>query len=113
MRGILTFSLGSRLSLATSISLISGGKSTAHMVHLLAERLVDQVDHELAAVADVRRGVLQPAVRLAPAGRARASGGVSLNMLKNENGAAFTMPVGPSVVTSAIGRGITRLMSSL
>jgi hypothetical protein len=33
--------------------------------------------------------------------------------LKNENGAAFTTPVGPTVVTSAIGRGITRLISSL
>ena len=31
MRGILTFSLGSRVSLAASISLISGGKSIAQV----------------------------------------------------------------------------------
>jgi hypothetical protein len=41
------------------------------------------------------------------------SGGASANTLKNENGAALTMPPGPSVVTSAIGRGTTSAHRSL
>ncbi len=35
------------------------------------------------------------------------SGGASENTLKNEKGAAFTTPPGPSVETSAMGRGTT------
>ena len=41
------------------------------------------------------------------------SGGSSQNTLKNENGAALTTPVGPSVVTHAIGRGSTKDVSTL
>jgi hypothetical protein len=41
------------------------------------------------------------------------SGGSSQNTLKKENGAALTTPVGPTVVTQAIGRGSTNPASSL
>ena len=40
-------------------------------------------------------------------------GGSSPSMLNIENGAALTTPSGPSVVTSAIGRGTMRLAISL
>jgi hypothetical protein len=40
-------------------------------------------------------------------------GGSSPTMLNIENGAALTTPVGPSVVTSAIGLGTIRLAISL
>ena len=52
-----------------------------------------------------------------PSGRLVAanmtSGGSSANTLKKLNGAAFTAPVGPSVVTQAIGRGSTKAVSIL
>jgi hypothetical protein len=41
------------------------------------------------------------------------SGGSSLNTLKKLNGAALTTPVGPTVVTQAIGRGSTKPASTL
>jgi hypothetical protein len=41
------------------------------------------------------------------------SGGSSQNTLKKLNGAAFTTPVGPIVVTQAIGRGRTNPVSTL
>ena len=40
-------------------------------------------------------------------------GGSSPSMLNMLNGAALTTPVGPSVVTSAMGRGTMRLAISL
>jgi hypothetical protein len=40
-------------------------------------------------------------------------GGSSLIMLNIENGAAFTTPVGPTVVTNAIGLGTIKLAMSL
>ena len=41
------------------------------------------------------------------------SGGSSQNTLKKLNGAALTTPVGPIVVTHAIGRGSTKDVSTL
>ena len=41
------------------------------------------------------------------------SGGSSQNTLKKENGAALTMPVSPTEVTQAIGRGSTKPVSTL
>jgi hypothetical protein len=41
------------------------------------------------------------------------SGGSSQNTLKKENGAALTTPVGPMLVTQAIGRGSTKEVSTL
>ncbi len=41
------------------------------------------------------------------------SGGSSQNTLKKLNGAALTTPVGPIVVTQAIGRGSTNDASNL
>ena len=41
------------------------------------------------------------------------SGGSSQNTLKKLNGAALTTPVGPMLVTQAIGRGSTKPASSL
>jgi hypothetical protein len=40
------------------------------------------------------------------------SGGSSAKTLKKLNGAAFTVPVGPTVVTQAIGRGSTKAVST-
>lgn len=52
-----------------------------------------------------------------PSGRLLAanmhSGGLSQNALKKLNGAALTTPVGPTVVTQAIGRGRTNDVSTL
>ena len=52
-----------------------------------------------------------------PSGRRLAanmqSGGSSQNTLKKLNGAALTTPVGPMVVTQAIGRGNTKAVSTL
>ena len=52
-----------------------------------------------------------------PSGRRLAanmhSGGSSQNTLKKLNGAALTTPVGPTVVTHAIGRGSTNDVSTL
>ena len=41
------------------------------------------------------------------------SGGSSAKTLKKLNGAALTTPVGPIVVTQAIGRGSTKEIRSL
>jgi len=41
------------------------------------------------------------------------SGGSSQNTLKKGNGAAFTTPVWPTLVTQAIGRGSTKEVSTL
>jgi hypothetical protein len=41
------------------------------------------------------------------------SGGSSQNTLKKLKGAALTTPVGPTVVTQAIGRGKTNDVSTL
>src|SRR5262245_16811114 len=41
------------------------------------------------------------------------SGGSSQKTLKKENGAAFTTPVRPTLVTQAIGRGSTKEVSTL
>ena len=41
------------------------------------------------------------------------SGGSSPNTLKKLKGAAFTTPVGPRVVTQAIGRGSTKAVRIL
>jgi hypothetical protein len=41
------------------------------------------------------------------------SGGSSQNTLKKLNGAALTTPVGPMLVTQAIGRGSTKPASTL
>jgi hypothetical protein len=41
------------------------------------------------------------------------SGGSSENTLKKLKGAALTTPVGPIVVTQAIGRGSTKPVSTL
>jgi hypothetical protein len=82
-------------------------------VHPLGQRLVDQVDDELAAVADVALGVLvavaAPRAGLIPS---TTTVGTELTALKKLNGAALTRPALSTVVASAIGRGTTVLTSS-
>ena len=112
MRGILIFSLGSRENFATSISLMSAGKSTAHW--FICSPIASST--RLTTNAPRSRMCAEVSFRPPPGFACKPStqsAGSSLKMLKNENGAAFTTPVGPIVVTSAIGRGITRLMRIL
>jgi hypothetical protein len=59
IRGGAIFRLGSRSSPATDL----GRKVDRAQVHGLGDRLIDQVDHELAGIEDVYRGVLGAAGR--------------------------------------------------
>ena len=81
-------------------------------MHLRRDGFVDQVDDEFLALDDVARGVLHR-----PAGAVFDAeitiGGSSASTLKKLKGAALTTPLAPRLVTSAIGRGTTRLVSSL
>ena len=70
----------------------------------------------LTTNSPVRR-ILITVSLIRPSGRRLAanmhSGGSSQNTLKKLNGAALTTPVGPIVVTHAIGRGSTKDVSTL
>ena len=84
-------------------------------IHPLGDRLVDQVDDELAGVADVALGILVAVARPPVAGLmpSTTTGGTELTALKKLNGAALTRPDASTVVASAIGRGTTVLTSKL
>jgi hypothetical protein len=89
-----------------------GWKITAALMHRKRQRFVGEMDHELAAALDVDQvSFSRPSGRRLTA--SMQSGGSSQNMLKKLNGAALTTPVGPRLVTQAIGSGSTNEVSTL
>jgi hypothetical protein len=81
-------------------------------MHRERQWFVGEMDHELAGALDVDERVFLPAIG-PPVTANMQSGGSSQNTLKKLNGAALTTPVGPTLVTQAIGRGSTKEVSTL
>ena len=78
------------------------------LVHGLGDGFVHEVDDEFVHGADVERGVLGCAV-LAVAGRERADGRIRAEQIEEAERRGIHPPSALMVVTSAIGRGVTRL----
>jgi hypothetical protein len=85
----------------------TGRKVDGTCVYPLGDRLVDEVDHECAGLVDMFERILWRSVRIQLWMPRTTRAGSSLNTLKNENGAALTIPSGPTVVTKAVGRATT------
>ena len=96
---------------ANSISSTSLGRSMPVSDHLLGDRHVDHVHDELARPPDVGDGVFDAAVGPVWMPRMRI-GGSCEKTLKKLIGAALLQPCSSMVVTSAIGLGPTKLVSS-